>query len=113
MQTEIIALAACYRELILVVVMVKEVGTTVGVCTFEGTKMHMCIHNDNAGVFILSQTLPPQFTPVNKQYAVKTHWSGEQYISLGVVIQKISTIGQFGDICTKCLPTAHFQYLSK
>ena len=113
MQAEVIALAACCRELIPIVAMVKEVGTAVGLSTSESTEMHVCIHEDNTGALVLSQTLPPQFTPASKYYAVKNHWFRERCISLGIVIQKISTTEQLGDICTKCLPAATFQYLRK
>ena len=113
MQAEIIALAACCRELIPIIDLVDEVGTAVGLAQSENPKMHVRIHEDNAGALTLAQTVPPQMTPQSKHYAVKTHWFREKIIELGISIQKISTVEQIGDICTKCLPQATFEYLRK
>ena len=113
MQAEVIALAGCCRELMPIIDMVDEVGTAVGLTQSEKTKMHVCIHEDNVSALVLAQTLPPQFTPASKHYAVKTHWFREKCLERSVVIQKISTTEQLGDICTKCLPVATFQYLRK
>ena len=74
MQAAVIALAACCRELMPIIDMVDEVGTTFGLTQSEKTKMHVCIHEDNTSALVLAQTLPPQFTPASKYYAVKTHW---------------------------------------
>ena len=54
MQVEVIALAASCRELIPIVVTVKEIGTAVGLFASESTRMHVCIHEDNVGVFVLT-----------------------------------------------------------
>ena len=75
--------------------------------------MHVVIHEDNAGALVLANTLPPQFTPASKHYAVKTHWFREKCIEKGIIIQKISTYEMLGDICTKCLPAPQFIYLRK
>ena len=47
MQAEVIALAACCRELIPIIDMVQEVGTAVGLTQSENSKMYVCIHEDN------------------------------------------------------------------
>ena len=75
--------------------------------------MHVCIHEYNLGALVLDQTLPPQLTQASKHYAVKTHWFRERCFDLGIVIQKILTTEQLGDICTKCFPVAILQYLRK
>ena len=75
--------------------------------------MHMCIHEYNASALVLAQTIPPQFNPASKQYAVKTHWFRDRCIDFEIVIQKILTIEQLGDICTKYLLVSTFQYLRK
>ena len=72
-QSEVIALEACCRELISIVVMVDEVGTAMSLIQSENSKMHVCIHEDNSGALVLAQTIPPQFTPKSKHYAAKTH----------------------------------------
>ena len=73
MQSEVIDLVACCQEIITIIVMVDEVGSDVGLAQSENPKMHVCIHDDNAGAIVLAQTLPTQFTPSSKHYAVKTH----------------------------------------
>ena len=113
MQSGVIDLASCCRELIPIIDMVDEVGAAVGLTQSENSKMHVCIHEDNTGALVLAQTLPPQFTPASKHYKVKTHWFMERCIDLGIVIHEILTIEQLGYICTKCLPVATFQYFSK
>ena len=111
MQAEVIALAGCCRELMPVLDLVKEVGDAVGLDKNDQPVIR--VHEDNAGALILANTLPPQFTPRSKHYAVKTHWFREQCFSRGIIIQKISTTEQLGDIFTKCLPQATFEYLRK
>ena len=71
MQAEVIALAACCRELMPIIDMIEEIGKAVGLTSTEQTKMHVRIHEDNAGALILAQTLPPQVTPRSKHYPVK------------------------------------------
>ena len=93
--------------------LVESVGKAVGLGNSTGPKMDVIIHEDNAGALILAETVPPQFTLLSKAYAVKTHWFREQIIERGIKIMKISTTEQLGDICTKCLPLATFQYLCK
>ena len=110
-QLEVIALAACCRELIPRIAMVDEMVASVGFTQFNNSKMHVCINEDNAGALILAQTLPTQLTPAVKHYVVKTHWLKERCIDLGIVIQKIPTTEQLGDTFTKCLPVATFHYL--
>ena len=113
MPLQVIALAACCRELIPRIAMVGEMVASVGFTQLKNSKMHVCINEDNAGAFILAQTLPTQLTPAIKHYVVKTHWFRERCIDLVIVIKKISTAEQLGDKCTKCLPVATFQYLRK
>lgn len=93
--------------------MVGEIGKAVGLTANEATKMHIAIHEDNAGALILAKTVPPQFTPRSKHYAIKTHWFREQIIKRGIELVKIETLEQLGDIATKCIPQAQFEYLRK
>ena len=113
MMAEVIALSACCRELLPILDIVAEVGKAVGLPVDDQPKMHVRIHEDNAGALVLANTLPPQFTPASKHYAVKTHWFREQIIRRGIQVLKISTTEQLGDLCTKCLPQATFEYLRK
>ena len=107
-QSEVIALEACCRELIPIISMVYEVGTAIGLIKSQNSKIHVCTHEDNVGALVLAQTITPQFNPASKHYAVKTHWFREQLIDLGIFIQEILMTEQLGDICTKFLPVATF-----
>ena len=73
MQAEIIALAHSMRELLPIMDMVESMSSVVGLPSPQ-TSMHVSIHEDNAGALILAETLPPQFTPRSKFYAIKTIW---------------------------------------
>ena len=91
----------------------KETGNGVGLSTSKQTKMHVSIHEDNAGCIALAKKLPPECTAASKHYAIKTHWILETCILLGASILKIDIKEQLGDICTKWLPVATFQHLKK
>ena len=111
MESEVVALATCCRDLIPIIDLVAEVGEAVGLSPNETPSIK--VHEDNAGALILANTLPPQCTPRSKHYASKTHWFRSECFSRGITIIKISTTEQLGDICTKCLPRATFEYLRK
>ena len=113
MEAEINALAHCCRELFPVIDIVEEIGETVGLETKDMTSMHVSVHEDNAGALILAETLPPQFTPRSKHYAIKTVWFREEIHKRGIKLLKIDTVEQLGDIFTKGLPRATFEYLRK
>ena len=111
MEAEIIALAHCCRELFPIMDQVAELGTVVGLKTDELTTMNVSIHEDNAGALVLAKTIPPQFTPRSKYYAIKTVWFREEIQKRGVKLLKVATIEQLGDIFTKGLPRATLEYL--
>jgi hypothetical protein len=112
MEAEIIALAHCCRELFPVVDIVKELGDVVGLATEDLVSMHVSVHEDNAEALVLAQTLPPQFTPRSKYYAIKTVRFREEIHRRGIHLLKIETAAeQLGDIFTKGLPRATFEYL--
>jgi hypothetical protein len=47
--------------------------------------MKFLIHEDNSGALVLPKTLPPQFTPQSKHYAIKTIWfCKEMYLATEV-----------------------------
>ena len=78
MEAEIIALANCCWELLPVMDISAEIGKVVGMETNELVSMHVSIHKDNAGALVLAETIPPQFTPRSKYYAIKTVWFREE-----------------------------------
>ena len=73
--------------------------------------MKVSIHEDNAGALVLAETLPPQFTPRSKHYAIKTIWFREQIVLRGIKLFKIDTSEQLGDMFTKGQPKETFEYL--
>ena len=111
MEAEIVALAHCCRKLFPVCDIVKEVGDVVGLATDDLSSMHVLVHEDNAGALALAKTIPPEFTPRSKYYAIKTVWFREEIQKRGVKLIKIDSMEQLGDIFTKGLPPAIFEYL--
>ena len=110
MEAEIVAMAHRCQELFPITDMVSFIGPEVGLGVGE-TSMNASIHKDNAGALILTETLPPQYTPQSRHYAIKTRWFCETIVKRGIKLIKIDTIEQLGDIFTKSLPKATFEYL--
>ena len=92
--------------------MVKSLTPAVGL-PFDSTSINVSIHEDNAGALILAETIPPQFTPRSKHYHIKTIWFRELINRLKIKLVQISTTEQLGNIFTKALPRAVFEYLRK
>eukprot|EP00804_Cyclotella_cryptica_P025289 CCRYP_010373-RB/>CCRYP_010373-RB protein AED:0.34 eAED:0.34 QI:0/-1/0/1/-1/0/1/0/497 len=112
MEAEIVALAHSCRELFPIMDMVTLLGTKVGLPLKE-TTMNVSIHEDNAGALVLAETLPPQFTPRSKHYAIKTIWFREQIVKRKIKLVKIDTVEQLGDLFTKGLTRVTFEYLRR
>jgi hypothetical protein len=93
----------CAYELIPIMQMVEFLGPAFGL-PVDCTLMHVCIHEDNAGVLILADTLPLQYTPWSKHYHIKTIWFRELIKKLKIKLVMIETVEQLGDIFTKALP---------
>ncbi len=73
--------------------------------------MNVLVYEDNLGDLVLAETLPPQFTPRSKYYATKTIWFCKEIQKRGIKLKKIETREQLGDIFTKGLTQATFEYL--
>jgi hypothetical protein len=99
MEAEIIALSACCRELFPIMDMVSSVTKSVKLPIGRIT-MNVSIHEDNSGALVLAKTLPPQFTPRSKYYAIKTIWFREEIFKRDVQLHKIDSVEQLGDIFT-------------
>jgi hypothetical protein len=97
MEAEIIALAHCCRELFPVIDVVTELGGVLGLDTKDLASMHVSIHEDNAGALVLAETIPPEFTPRSKYYAIKTVWFREEIQKRGIKLHKIDTVEQLGE----------------
>ncbi len=103
MEAEIIALSACCRDLFPIIDMVESVTSQVNLPIGE-TTMKLSVH---------AKTLPPQFTPRSKYYAIKTIWFRDKIHKRCVQLLKIDTVKQLGDIFTKGLVQVPFEYLRK
>jgi hypothetical protein len=77
------------------------------------TTMNVSIHGVDSGALVLAKTLPPQFTPQSKYYAIKTIWFCEEIFKRDIQLNKIDTVKQLGDIFTKGLTRVVFKYLQK
>ena len=71
MEAEVIALAACMRDLIPIIDMVKNLAQAVGLQSGD-VNMNFSVHKDNLGALVLAETLTQQFTPRSKYYATRT-----------------------------------------
>ncbi len=71
MEAEIIALAACCRELFPIMDIVSSVTKSVKF-PIGKTTMSVSIHEDNSGALVLAKSLPAQFTPQSKYCTIKT-----------------------------------------
>jgi hypothetical protein len=112
MEAEIVAISHCACELIPIMQMVEFLGPAVRL-PVDCTSMHVCIHEDNVGAFILADILPPQYTPGSKHYHIETIWFRELVKKLKIKLVKIETVEQLGDKFTKILPRVQFEYLRK
>ena len=83
MEAEIIALAACCRELLPIMDMVSSVTNTVKLPIGKST-MNVSIHEDNSRALVLVKTLLPKFTPPSKYYAIKTFWFYKEIFIIGI-----------------------------
>jgi hypothetical protein len=77
------------------------------------TTVKLSVHEDNSGALVLAKTLPPQFTPQSKYYAIKTIWFCKEIHKCCVQLLKIDTVKQLGDIFTKGWTQVTFEYLQK
>jgi hypothetical protein len=110
MEAEVNALAACMRGLIPIIDMVKELTQSVGLQAGD-MNMNVSVHKDNMGALVLAETLPPQFMLRSKYNATKTIWFCEEIHKHGNKLKKIEPSEQLGDIFTKGLTQATFEYL--
>ena len=113
MQAEIYAMAQCCKALFPLIEMVKELSGAAGLPLGGPPQMKITLHEDNSGALILAKTIPPEFTPRSKFYALKTIWFREQIAILGIEVIKVDTKLQWEDICTKMPPVVTFEFLRK
>ena len=100
MEAEIIALSACCRERFPIIDIVHSLAKATNF-PIGSTTMNVSIHEDNSGALVLAKTLPPQFTPRSKYYAIKTIWFCEE-IFKKYSVNQINTVKQLGDMKREC-----------
>jgi hypothetical protein len=113
MEAEYVALNASCKDLIPIIRIVKGLAKVVGLPMNEVSKMHVSVHEDNAGALVLARMEPPRMTPRSKHYCTKYHWFRYQLKPHAVELFKIATENQLGDIFTKGLRVGTFQNLRK
>ncbi|KAL7537956.1 hypothetical protein ACHAXR_008238 [Thalassiosira sp. AJA248-18] len=108
MEEEIVSLALAHfcHELFPVMDVVASIGHVVGLEVGD-TSMNVSIREDNAD-------FAPTITPRSKHCAInKTLGFREAIVKRGIKLMKIATVEQLGDIFTKGLHKASFEYLRK
>ncbi len=90
-EAKIIALSACCRELFPIMDMVSSVTKSVQL-PIGKTTMNVSIHEDNSGALVLAKTLPSQYTPRSKYYAIKKIWFREEIFKRDVQLHKIDSL---------------------
>ena len=75
--------------------------------------MHIKIHKDNVGTFILGKLEAQQMTPCSKHYAIKYHLFWEHIGPQNIQLVKINMEDQLGDLFTKGLSQIIFTRLQK
>eukprot|EP00978_Attheya_sp_CCMP212_P044375 scaffold308379_cov37-Attheya_sp.AAC.3 len=108
MEAKYVALNVSCKELILIIQIVKGLAKVVDLPMNEVNKMHVSVHEDNAGALVLVRMEPPRMTPRSKHYCTKYHWFRYQLKPQAVELFKIATENQLGDIFTKRLRFAAF-----
>ncbi|KAL7479908.1 hypothetical protein ACHAW6_005627 [Cyclotella cf. meneghiniana] len=110
-EAKIIALAHCCRDLFPIIDIVTFLGKVIGLPTKDLVSMYVSIHEDNTRALVLAKTIPPEFTPRNKYYTIKTVWFQEEIQKRAIKLLKIDSVEQLGDIFTKGLPHVTFENL--
>ena len=116
MEAEVIALSSCCCKLLPIIGLVDQIGIALGIKkpnddNSDSSTMHVTIHEDNSDALILATTLPPQFTPPSKHYAIKIIWFCEKIIEKKIKVAPIETRLQMGDIFTKIPSQVTFEFL--
>jgi hypothetical protein len=113
MEAEYVALSSLCRNLFPLIDITQEICSALLLHSPDAAQMHIKIHEDNIGTLILGQLEPRQMTPRSKHYAVKYHWFQEHLVPRKIQLVQIATKDQLGDIFTKGLDKATFEYLQK
>ena len=113
MEAEYVALSQSCKDLFPIMDIVKELGQFFDLPVADKSCFHVRIHEDNVEALLLGQLEPHRMTPLSKHYGIKYYWFREQLEPYGIVLTKIDTKEQLGDIFTKGLGRVPFEHLRK
>jgi hypothetical protein len=113
MEAEYVALSqSCKgKDLFPLLDQIKELGNAVGLPVCDYTNLHTTIYEDNVGALTLSRLDPKRMTPCSKHSAIEYHWFCEQIGPRNIVLVKINSANQLGNIFTKGLSSGPFFHL--
>jgi hypothetical protein len=113
MEAKYVALSSSCRNLFPLINITKELSSTFDLQLQVNTNMHIKILKDNVGALALGKLEPRQMTPKSKHYAIKYHWFWEHIGLRNIVLVKISSEDQLGDLFMKGLSGIKFSWLQK
>lgn len=103
MMAEYIALSMCARQIVPLRTVAQELCKVFNLDSTVEARTHSVIFEDNNGALSLANA--PQDTPQSKFYAVKYHWFREFVKNGDIVVKKIESKSNFGDLFTKVDPS--------
>jgi len=113
MESEYVSLSTACRDLFPLIDLIKELGGCLDIPVKDETNLHVRIHEDNVGAPTLGKLEPRRMTLRSKHYAVRYHWFRTEIGPRNIILQKITSAAQLGDIFTKGLGRVAFQRLRK
>ena len=113
MESEYIACSHACKDLYPIMDLINKFAVIIDIPTTSTANLHIMIHEDNIGALTLCNLEPRQLSPRSKHYALKCHWFCKQLKQHNIMLTKISTEDQTGDIFTKGLGTVPFTCLQK
>ena len=105
-------MAHCCRELFSNIYIATSLDKSVGM-PMGDTPINVHVHEENTGALVLARTLSPQFTTRIKYYVTKTIWFHEEIVKRRIMLLKINTVGQIGELFTKGMSRTMFEHLHK
>ena len=114
MQSEYHALSMCMRDLIPMIELVKCMAEGVGLPQDQVTRIKTTVWEDNIGALTLANLDAGHSTSRSRHYLIRYHWFRSHLKVSGmnkVLIEKIDTKEQLGDLFTKPLTRVTFELL--
>ena len=111
MEAEYIAMSQACKDLFPIMDLVSELSTGFGLPFAHGSQFHVKIHEDNVGALTLGRLEPRRMTLGSKHYALKYHWFREHILPRNIILIKIDSKHQLGDLFMKGLGRVAFSNL--